>query len=270
MNHKISLTEMREIELNLLKELVKVCKENNLRYFLAGGTLLGAIRHHGFIPWDDDIDVLMPREDYRQLIKIFNAENKETLKIFSIYNNSDYYYTFLKLVDTRTKMLDQQKLLIKDLGVGIDIFPMDGMPANKRAAKKLFKKVRRYSKMQYLARLPAFPHNCRWYKMMQMSVRYILGKRIGYQALIQNIENLATEYDFETCDYVGCSVAGYGIKERVSKKAFAATIQVQFEDGYYDAPIGYDEYLSNLYGDYMRLPPEEKRVPPHKNEAYWK
>jgi lipopolysaccharide cholinephosphotransferase len=270
MNKEISLAEIRKIELNLLKELVKVCKGNNLRYFLAGGTLLGAIRHHGFIPWDDDIDVLMPRKDYMQLIAIFKAENKENLKIFSIYYNSDYYYTFLKLVDTRTKMIDPQKLVVKDLGVGIDIFPMDGMPEDKAATKRLLKKIRRYSKMQYAARLPAFPNNYRWYKMMQMSVRYFLGKRIGYKKLIQKIENLATQYDFEICDYIGCLVAGYGIKERVSKKAFESTIKVQFEDGFFDAPIGYEEYLSNLYGDYMQLPPKEKRVLPHKNKAYWK
>jgi lipopolysaccharide cholinephosphotransferase len=270
MTKVVSLAEMRKIELNLLKELVKVCKESNLRYFLAGGTLLGAIRHHGFIPWDDDIDILMPRKDYLQLIAIFKAENKENPKIFSIYDNSDYYYTFLKLVDTRTKMIDPQKLVIKDLGVGIDIFPMDGMPEDQAAAKRLLKKIRRYSKMQYAARLPVFPNNCRWYKVIQMAVRYFPGKRIGCQKLIQKIENLATQYDFETCDYIGCLVAGYGIKERVRKEAFESTIQVQFEDGSFEAPIGYDEYLSNLYGDYMQLPPEDKRVLPHKNEAYWK
>jgi lipopolysaccharide cholinephosphotransferase len=270
MNKKISLAEIREIELDLLKELVRVCKDHNLRYFLAGGTLLGAIRHHGFIPWDDDIDVLMPRRDYRKLCAIFREKNKGNSEIFSINDHSDYYYTFLKLVDTRTEMINPQKLFIKDLGVGIDIFPMDGMPEDKAATKRLLKKIRRYYKMQYAARLPVFPNDCRWYKMMQMSVRYFLGKRIGYKKLIQKIENLATQYDFETCDYIGCSVAGYGIKERVSKKAFESTVQVQFEDGYYNAPAGYDEYLANLYGDYMQLPPEKKRVLPHKNEAYWK
>jgi lipopolysaccharide cholinephosphotransferase len=270
MNKKISLPEIREIELDLLKELVKVCKANNLRYFLAGGTLLGAIRHQGFIPWDDDIDVLMPRKDYMQLVEIFNVENKENMKIFSIYNNSDYYYSFLKLVDTRTTLIEHQKLLIKDLGVSIDIFPMDGMPESRVETKRLLKKIRQYYKMQYAARLPGFSSDCRWYKFVQMYVRYILAKRIGYKKLIKNIENLTTKYDYETSDYIGCSVAGYGIKERVSKKAFESAIEVQFEDGYYNAPIGYDEYLSNLYGNYMQLPSKEKRVSGHKTEAYWK
>jgi lipopolysaccharide cholinephosphotransferase len=80
---QVSLAEMKKIELNLLKNIVKICKENNLRYFLGGGTLLGAIRHQGFIPWDDDIDLLMPRKDYLQLIDIFNRENQTNLKVFS-------------------------------------------------------------------------------------------------------------------------------------------------------------------------------------------
>jgi lipopolysaccharide cholinephosphotransferase len=110
--------------------------------------------------------------------------------------------------------------------------------------------------------------NYSWYKIWSKKLYFTLCKRVGYKKVIQKIEKLATKYDFETCDFIGCLVWGYGIKEKISKKAFTSTIQVRFEDGYYNAPIGYEEYLTNLYGDYMQLLPVEKRVT-HNYEAYW-
>jgi lipopolysaccharide cholinephosphotransferase len=268
-NKRISLAEIKKIELDLLKNVVKVCKENNLRYFLAGGTLLGAIRHQGFIPWDDDIDVLMPRKDYMQLINIFKRENKKNMKMFSANTNNDYYYTFLKVVDTRTKMFINERLPLKDFGVCIDIFPMDGLPENQLETILLLKIIRHYNKIRATASMLRFP-NYGWYKIVPKRFYYLFSKHVGYKKPIQKIEELATKYDFETCDYIGCLVWGYGIKEKISKKSFESTVEVQFEDGYYDAPIGYDEYLTNLYGDYLQLPSEEKRVSHHNYEAYWK
>jgi len=270
LKRQISMNVMKEIELELLREMVKICKKHNLRYFLTAGTLLGAIRHKGFIPWDDDIDIFMPRKDYIKLIKVFDLGKKENMKMLSVYTESDFYYAYLKVVDTRTKMFIEGRLPIKNFGVCIDIFPMDGLPENERETKILFKKMKQYREMQYTASLLRFIKPEKWYKVFPKHFKYLVAKSIGFKKYIQIIEKLATKYDFETCDYIGCSVAGYGIKEKISKKAFESAVEVQFEDGYYLAPIGYNEYLTNIYGDYMQIPPEGKRIPHHNYEAYWK
>ena len=121
---KLNLEEIQKIELDILIYLDKICKENNIKYYLSSGTLLGAIKYKGFIPWDDDIDVVLFRSDYLKLIDVL-GKNDEKYKILSIYNTEDYYYPFAKLVDTRTVLIENSKK-IKDMGVYIDIFPIDG------------------------------------------------------------------------------------------------------------------------------------------------
>jgi lipopolysaccharide cholinephosphotransferase len=146
---------------------------------------------------------------------------------------------------------------------------LDGLPKSQIETKWHLKVIRHHNKIRATASMLRFP-NYLWYNIIPKRLYYFFCKRVGYKKPIQKIEKLAVKYDFETCDYVGCSVWGYGIKEKVCKKVFESSIEVQFEDGYYTAPIGYDEYLSNLYGDYMQLPPLEKRVSNHCNYAYWK
>ena len=121
---EISVEIMKSIELEILKYLKKICKDNNIRYFISSGTLLGAIKYKGFIPWDDDIDVSLVRDEYEQLIKCIEKDNDSRYKILTYKNTKDYYYPYAKLVDTKTKVEDNAKE-IKELGVFIDIFPLD-------------------------------------------------------------------------------------------------------------------------------------------------
>ena len=139
---EISLEEQRDIQKELLKELKEICDNNNIIYFLGGGTLLGAIRHKGYIPWDDDVDVMMPRKDYEILLEIFDDNCKENHKILTYINTEDYYYSFAKIVDTNTILHEGKLRTIKEMGIYIDIFPIDFLPDDKKKTEKIFKKYK--------------------------------------------------------------------------------------------------------------------------------
>ncbi len=116
----------------MLQEIDKICRHYHIRYYLAGGTLLGAVRHQGFIPWDDDIDIAMPREDYEQFIKIMSHKKHPIYKLLAIECTKGYPYTFAKVVDTRTRLVEEIGKDLHQMGVFIDIFPIDGMGNQKR------------------------------------------------------------------------------------------------------------------------------------------
>lgn len=268
---EITLDEIKEIQLNILKHVDSFCHENNIRYYLAGGTLLGAIRHKGFIPWDDDIDIIMPRPDYIRFIKIYMEQIEGNYKLSSIYNNKHHLYTFAKIFDNRTlKIEDGIDYGNNNIdGIGIDIFPMDGLPEHIDISNKFFEQQRKYFRYYSLSvsKLP----KCGELRNIIKLIATPLLKFIGKNRIIKFINERSMKYNFKTSKYVAVSVVPYyGNKERVVKSNFIQQIKVEFEGYFFDAPFGYDEYLTNHYGDYLKLPPEEKRVSHHKYKAYWK
>ena len=122
--NQLNLAEIKKIQLGALKYVKEICQKNNIDYYLMSGTLLGAVKYKGYIPWDDDIDIALKRKDYLKLIKLINDDNSDDYKILSIYNTKDYYYLFAKLVSKKTKLIENAKE-IKEMGVYIDIFPLD-------------------------------------------------------------------------------------------------------------------------------------------------
>lgn len=268
-DRKLSLEEIKAIEINILKFVRNVCQENHLRYFLCGGTLLGAIRHKGFIPWDDDIDILMPRDDYRRLIEIL--KDNEKYRSISIYYNDDYYYSFAKIIDPATNFYETElQRPIKGYGVYIDIFPIDGLPKSDLGLKIHFNVVMILRKLLYLSLNKSFQLSFKHWSRLPKFIVWKFVSIIGWKRWIQIIEGLAIKFDFHHSNKVACIVSGYGKKELVHKVIFKKAIQVEFEGKKYCAPVGFDEYLTNLYGNYMELPPEEKRISHHLFEAYLK
>lgn len=267
---EMSLDEIRSIQLNLLKELASFCEENNITYFLAGGTLLGAIRHKGYIPWDDDIDILMPRPDYGRFLKLFN-ENNSNNKIIRVFANEidgSFPYTFAKLVNCNT-YLKEDTLLNYSLGVNIDIFPIDGLPSSLREINMWYKIIDFLRKVYFLKILKPRKGRNIIKEMLLYGGRVVL-YLIPTSILARIIILCAKRYSYEESEYVGCLVWGYGKREIVKKEVFRDAIEVEFEGFTFKAPIGYKEYLTSLYGDYMKLPPKEQRVSHHKYKAYWK
>lgn len=265
---KISSDEIKKIELEILKEFDKLCKKNNLYYVMCGGTLLGAVRHKGFIPWDDDIDVLMPRPDYERLINGIDMDFSEMPSYLEMCNwkRNNSYAPFIKIVDNRTKV---QAKYIDDENASrlwIDVFPMDGAPSDDLKLKKLFGKSLRVRKILRI-KCARNGEGKTFIKRLIKPLVKILLKPISFKQLCNRLDAIAKTYDFDKTEKVAGVLWGYGPQERIDKEKFMTPIQMTFEGYVFNAPSNYDEYLSGLYKNYMELPPVDKRVT-HDMEVY--
>ena len=264
--------DLKKIELDILLAISDFCEKNNLRYFLGYGTLLGAVRHKGFIPWDD-IDIFMPRKDYDILIKKFNSQMDNTPYRAIIPYSKHSKHTILKIGDNRTLKSEPEYRYTNSTKSGmvdIDVFPLDGTPENEVQYNTWFEKL--------YTLYSAYFSKIRTFKNLNLRERIkLLIKKVFYacflskKKIIKESEQLHKEFPYETCDYVGCIEFCWCAKShRFNKEAFSDFTFLEFCGHKFKAPIGYDEVLRNLYGDYMQLPPEKDRVPLHKMNVFWK
>lgn len=259
----LELDQIHQIEFEMLKKFAKVCEENNLRYFLCGGTLLGAIRHKGFIPWDDDIDILMPRPDYIKFQELSkNNILGDELKVCSSYlgNLND---PFCKIFNINTIMEKEYVNDDFDRHIWIDIFPMDGLPNSELKVKFIYKKVSIARAIIRTIKVKDEVKN----KVSTSKSKYVLKvitkpilSIIGVRPIVRYIDNLSQKYDFDKSIYVGGIAFGYGPQEKMVRADYIVPEKIEFEGELFNAPGCWKEYLSNLYGDYMKLPPKEKQI----------
>lgn len=257
----ITREELKSIQLDLLQKTADFCENNGLRYFLIGGTLIGAVRHKGFIPWDDDIDIALPRSDYDQFIKTFNQPNNYC-QVKSISNDPDYALPFAKVYDNRT-IVKQLQYPKDKFGVFIDVFPADGV----KEATQIYK-IMRLRKLLNTKR--ANYYNRTLSKKIINTFGKILLLPFTAHQIATWIDNEARKYAFGSVPKAGVIANPYGPCEMVDKSVFSSDIYQEFEGLRYRIPVGYDAWLRSIYGDYMQLPPEKDRVTHHSFNAWWK
>ena len=256
------IAELHQIELGIMRMIRDFCDTHGIRYFLCGGTLLGAIRHKGFIPWDDDADIGMLRPDLERFCKEFNSER---YAIISAETDNKYVNPFPKVIDKRTRMVEHSNPSNR-MGVFIDLCPFDGAPGPAfypRTNSLTWKFITHLLNQRCR---PVFSH-CHPFK-----TTIVLGapfRLIPNRFLARILDKIASRHHTDTAPFVGGIVMGYGPREILPRSVFEGSVEVEFEGERFLAMSGWQRYLSALYGDYMTLPPPEARIPKHHFKAWW-
>lgn len=264
---ELSLQEIKEISLDILRKFDSFCKENNITYYLAFGTLLGAIRYKKFIPWDDDIDVLVPRKDYNKLLTLFKDDEKYHL--FAFEKNKKFLFPFAKLCDMTTR---KEETFYSsnglDLGVEIDVFPLDAFDNDLEDAKKEAKRISKNMKHLGLSKLNKL---CIANPIKRVAWGIYVGgcKLLGGKYFVKRIIKESNKPKQKESRYLGVKTwCIWGERGIIPAEVFADTVDIEFEGEMFPAPKDYDTYLTCLYGDYLPEPPKEKQKTHHSFVAY--
>ena len=269
---RINDDELKKIQFALLKEFKNVCELIKVNYSLIGGTLLGAFRHKGFIPWDDDIDVCMTRDDYHVFCD-FCFKNKTNFVLLNHETNENYGYLFAKLYDPNTiqnELLANRKKI--SLGVHIDLFIYDAMGDTYKKAKKEFNKSSFKRELLVAANWKKYQKS-KTHSWVFEPIRFclfLLSRPVQYDCLIKKIEKIYTSKRFESISYVANLASDKRSKSIIERSCFDKYVELEFEGELFKVFQGYETYLKSMYGDYMKLPPEEKRITHHTFEAFYK
>ena len=252
------MTDLQNKLLEIVKWYHDFCEKNNLRYYILGGSMLGAVRHKGFIPWDDDIDVGMPRKDYDRFLQLTEGKVNDHYISESYHSgNADYVFPFAKLYDINTTLIEIKRVPVKR-GVYMDIFPLDGASLDEHY-KRSYKKFRLWKN---LLSVMSAEVNEKWKWNVKMSIR--LSRLIPFhnaivKRLLFLIDHFCKTIDFDRADIVANLVGSRKSKELLDKEIFGTPTLYEFEDTALYGPELSERYLSELIGDWRTLPPEEKR-----------
>lgn len=256
----MSLDESKKIQIEMLRALDKFCRENEIEYSLAYGTLIGAVRHKGFIPWDDDIDVTMTRDNFEKFLQLFSHEKYDLIMPM----RSKRWEFFARIVDPNT-VVKFDKFPISPFGVWITIFPVDERPNSEHDWHQMKKKVDNYAT---LARLKCSTLTRNWPVNIIKLITSVIFKPIPLKWVNNKILWTLSRYKSKDNKKKIVWVA-FNRYETYPARLFDDYIDMPFEDINARAMIGYDEYLRTAYGDYMQLPPKEQQEPSHDFTAYY-
>ena len=265
MGPEVPFEQIRDIQLGILDALVKCCEEHGLRYYISGGTLLGAVRHRGYIPWDDDIDVNMPRPDCDRLLKLTGGRIDGRYEIGAFDGPLSHPSPYLRAYDTdfllRQENAQGQTRAFSN--VHIDIFPIEGLPKAKWRSNIYYAVAKCLVNLRIVAynRIPSGYHG--WHRLIRTLVT-VPAKLIGWKNWARLVVRHCRKYDYDASEFVGVSSCHvHTFTERLPRETYGEAEYLEFEGRRLRAPHDWHRYLSRIYGDYMKLPPAEKQVRRH-------
>ena len=266
--------KIKEVLLRVFEQFRRICDEEGLRYFAIGGTCIGAVRHQGFIPWDDDIDVAMPISDLVRFVEVATQKLDKRYEIYTPFDHKHFFRPFIKLIDSETTFIEKLNVSYPDTykGIGIDIMPMYGMPCEREKQKEMaihnntlirINTRIRLSLQMFLSLVPGVKSIVSWTICSPMRLV------TDYNWAIRKSLRLYSNISFDNSDKVLFAWRKYNTNESKPYKSvfdfkdFSDSLEVDFENSKMRIPVGYDNYLRHDLGDYMKLPPESKRVSNH-------
>lgn len=264
----ISFEEMKRIELDMLLNVDDLCKKHDIKYYLGFGTLLGGVRHRGFIPWDDDIDILLFRNDYTKLVSLFNGGPIGNLSFLGYEKDHHSIYAFGKICDNRTEVVFEGIEDVPGLGVYIDVFPLDEFDLGIRGKINTIR-----IKLLTMMRVLSMHINSNCIDSKKVSTRALskllwgFSHIVGTNRIVSRLNKVAQEFNGNGSQYVACTTLNPKIMNR---NIFGEPRYSEFEGHMLPFPQDADEYLRIQYGDYMILPPINERMPHHDFVARWK
>lgn len=262
MSSENKLDELHRVETELLAETVKLFEKHDIKYYAIGGTLLGAIRHGGFIPWDDDIDLAVPREEYVRLIEIMRHEENPIVGMKYYRDEPQLYYYPMRLVH-KGYITDDPRDVTGKCNPWIDVFPIDGWTEGKIGGRIFKAKMMTYRLLLALH----YSDNLRDIKRSKIERIIIktaqithIGKLINPTKVKDKIDKTLSANKISKCHIVGTCMGAYFFHEFVPRSYFGEGTTVTFEGIEVKAPVKVHKYLTHMYGNYMELPPEDKRI----------
>ena len=257
--------DVKRAMLDILREVKRICNNNNINYFLIGGTLIGAIRHKGYIPWDDDIDIGMIREDYEKFLNICKEQLNPQFKLSTWENETDYPNVYAKIKIKGTTYIERMTQYTKqDKEIFIDVFPFDNSPQSSVIAKLHGGRIAFYRRLLAIKCGVDFSGNSSLLKRSINSLLKLICSFFSRSHLYEKNNALCKLYNKTDTKYVVNACGSYSyMTERVPKELFNSLISTKFECYYFNVPKEYDRYLKHVYGNYMELPPENLRNSRH-------
>ena len=262
--NKTNIELLHEVDLEIVKAVVHICDTNGLIYYMSGGTLLGAVRHKGFIPWDDDIDLAMPRDDYEKFLQIAPDLLPNNYQIVNYRTDPNYQYYITRVRDIDTKV--EETRIGNDYrytNASIDLFPLDGTPNLSWFRKLYFLRVMTHRALMSLCYKDSIDRTRKRSKKEQIFLSFM--EKLPVEKIFDpykekcKIDKMMRKYKIEDSNNIGCLMGAYRTNQIVPKRYFGNGKMYQFETIKLRGPELYEEYLTQMYGNYMQLPPKESQ-----------